>query len=147
MPASWNEWRDVHVLSYQQTQQVAQSREWVDAFIDVRGYQIFQQGLFNADCHPGNILVVDGGRRLGLIDFGQCKRLTLDDQTRVAQFLLNVARQEPDKDVARAFRNLGVQTRNDSTEFFAELARLMFGRFQTQNLKRWHKMDRITYFP
>ena len=33
-------------------------------------YQIFVDGVFNGDPHPGNILLMPDGR-LGLIDYGQ----------------------------------------------------------------------------
>ena len=151
LPESWNEWRKSRLLSYQKSKGLAQTGNWINALLDVHGYQIFQQGLFNADCHPGNILVLDDGK-LGLIDYGQCKRLSSEEQAGVARLLLSVANKESDENVARAFRNLGVKTRNDSTEFLAEMARLMFGRFESQHLnhsyhRQLHKMDRITYFP
>ncbi|KAF4691147.1 hypothetical protein FOZ60_016135 [Perkinsus olseni] len=40
----------------------------------VHGEQVFTHGTFNGDPHPGNILLMPDGR-LGLIDFGQVKRL------------------------------------------------------------------------
>jgi aarF domain-containing kinase len=157
LPKSWNEWSKIHVAGYQQAQRLALTQSWIDALFDVHGYQIFQVGLFNADCHPGNILVVeedDGSpaTRLGLIDFGQCKQLSPDEQVRIARLVLSVANKESDQVVAAAFRDLGVQTKNDSTEFLAEMAHLMFGSFKTQHLdhayhKKLHNMDRITYFP
>ena len=151
LPEDWNVWRESHILAYNQARRLAMTGKWIDALLDVHGYQIFQQGLFNADCHPGNILVVEDDK-LGLIDYGQCKRLTSEERARVAHLVLSVARKESDEQVARAFRNLGVQTKNDSTEFLAEMARLMFGRFEMQHLdhayhRRLHTMDRITYFP
>jgi len=157
LPISWQEWSREHVQAYQQAQRLALTQGWIDALFDIHGYQIFQQGLFNADCHPGNILVIeeeDGSpaTRLGLIDYGQCKRLTPSEQVRVAELLLSVARKESDEQVAAAFRRLNVQTKNDSTPFLAEMARLMFGKFETEHLdhefhQRLHRMDRITYFP
>jgi len=156
LPASWKEWSDSHVTAYEQAQRLALTKSWIDALFDVHGYQIFQQGLFNADCHPGNILVVEDDEgattKLGLIDYGQCKRMTPTEQVKVAELLLSVANKESDDRVAAAFRRLGVQSKNDSTEFLAEMAHLMFGRFETQHLnhayhQRLHKMDRITYFP
>lgn len=36
--------------------------------------QLFVDGCFNGDPHPGNLLLFDDGR-VGLIDFGQVKRL------------------------------------------------------------------------
>jgi hypothetical protein len=98
---------------------------------------------------------------LGLIDFGQCKRLTRDEQVRVAEFILTIANsatndtnneRESDEAIATAFRRLGVQTKNDSTPFLADFARLMFGPLQAKHLQRdWHKnlhtTDRVMYFP
>lgn len=167
LPSSWTAWSAQHVHAHQQARGLLQTKAWMDALMDVHGYQIFQQGLFNADCHPGNILVFQdedeedaGGKsaskskrqRLGLIDYGQCKRLSPTEQARVGQLVLSVANHESDEVIADAFRNLGVKTVNDSTEFLAEMARLMFGKFQTQHMKhayhkRLHQMDRITYFP
>ena len=157
LPESWNEWSKSHITAYQQVQRLALTQSWIDALFDVHGYQIFQAGLFNSDCHPGNILVIeedDGSpaTRLGLIDYGQCKRLTSEEQVKIAKLVLSVANNESDEQVAAAFRNLGVKTKNDSTEFLAEMARLMLGSFQTQHLdhayhKKLHSMDRIAYFP
>ena len=40
---------------------------------------IFRDGLFHADPHPGNIVVVDGDR-VGLLDFGKVGRIDTDTQ-------------------------------------------------------------------
>lgn len=37
----------------------------------VHGKKWCQDGCFNADPHPGNILLLEDGQTLGLIDFGQ----------------------------------------------------------------------------
>ena len=54
---------------------------------------VFEDGFFHADLHPGN-LFVEGGGRLGLIDFGLVG--TVDARTRatLARLLLAVARQD-----------------------------------------------------
>ncbi|KAH8063787.1 hypothetical protein JL722_2976 [Aureococcus anophagefferens] len=44
--------------------------ELVDTLVEVHGHQLLSDGLVNLDPHPGNVLVLDGGR-LGLIDYGQ----------------------------------------------------------------------------
>jgi len=90
--------------------------------------------------------------QLGLIDFGQCKQLTTEEQVSIARLILSVANNESDAEVAAAFRNLGVKTKNDSTEFLAMFARLMFGAFKPEHLDhswhtKMHSMDRILYFP
>lgn len=42
----------------------------LNLLLDVHGYQILLSGCFNADPHPGNVLLCPDGR-LGLIDYGQ----------------------------------------------------------------------------
>eukprot|EP00547_Thalassionema_nitzschioides_P002696 CAMPEP_0194213884 /NCGR_PEP_ID=MMETSP0156-20130528/14759_1 /TAXON_ID=33649 /ORGANISM="Thalassionema nitzschioides, Strain L26-B" /LENGTH=611 /DNA_ID=CAMNT_0038942017 /DNA_START=57 /DNA_END=1892 /DNA_ORIENTATION=+ len=153
-------------FAFLQAAQLALTESWIDALLDVHGHQIFHLGLFNADPHPGNILVLeenngvanqslekkDAGHRLGLIDYGQCKRLSPEDQAKVAQLVLSVANNESDEQIAKAFRQLGVQTKNNSTEFLSLMANLMFGPFQSQHMdhewhKKLHKLDHIQYFP
>jgi ubiquinone biosynthesis protein len=46
------------------------ARTLVDAYL----LQIFEHGLFHADAHPGNILVLEGGK-VGLLDFGIVGRI------------------------------------------------------------------------
>ena len=42
----------------------------------IHGEQVFVDGLFNADPHPGNVMLLHGhGDGVGLIDFGQVKVL------------------------------------------------------------------------
>ena len=50
------------------------ARRLVDDLLAVHGYEVLIDGCFNADPHPGNVLYIDG--KLGLIDYGQVKRLT-----------------------------------------------------------------------
>ena len=43
-------------------------------------HQIFVDGCFNGDPHPGNVMLLPDGR-LGLIDYGQVKKI--DHATRM----------------------------------------------------------------
>jgi aarF domain-containing kinase len=55
----------------------------VDDLIYIHGHEVLVDGCFNGDPHPGNILLIrkpDGSPQIGLIDYGQVKRL--DKQTR-----------------------------------------------------------------
>ena len=74
-------------------------------------------GLVHADPHPGNILVsrrFAGGVRVGLVDWGQSKRLTLAQQLRLAAVVdaLCAAGDFPGRarsaEVMRSYRNLGI---------------------------------------
>ena len=167
VPKGWistglQEWKESHETASLQAYRLGQIESWCSALFDVHGHQVFQLGLFNADPHPGNILLVEGksadkkGRRVepmvGLIDYGQCKKLTPNEQVKIARLILNVANEESDEVIAKSFRDLEIKTKNDSTEFLAQFGRLMFGSFQPEHLSHdWHQnlhsMDRVLYFP
>jgi aarF domain-containing kinase len=163
VPQSMLEWAEAHESAQSQADMLDWTKDAIDALFDVHGYQIFHQGLFNADAHPGNILIVqqpqDGKNKhsvvrpkLGLIDYGQCKRLTPTERQMVANLILSVANDESDDVIASRFRALGIKTKNDSTPFLASFAKLMFGPFLPQHLKHdWHRhlhqMDQVMYFP
>ncbi len=158
------EWADAHQTAATQAERLGEIEAWCKALFDVHGHQIFKLGLFNADPHPGNIVLTSvnhearkqnessGKLNVGLIDYGQCKQLTPEEQYKVARLILSVSRNESDEMVANVFREMNVGTVNDSTEFLATFARLMFGPFEPKHLnKKWHmelhKKDKITYFP
>ncbi|CAD7945191.1 unnamed protein product [Amoebophrya sp. A25] len=67
--------------------------------LQVHGEQIFRHGLFQGDCHPGNFLLLEDGR-IGLIDFGQAKRLSLEERQRLARLMIAIA----DNDAASIVR-------------------------------------------
>lgn len=56
--------------------------------------QIMLDGVFHADPHPGNILLLDDGR-LGLIDFGSVGRLDALLRTALGHLLLAIDRSDP----------------------------------------------------
>jgi ubiquinone biosynthesis protein len=56
--------------------------------------QVFEVGVFHADPHPGNVLLLPGGR-LGLLDFGSVGRLDTFQQLALAQALLAIGRRQP----------------------------------------------------
>ena len=150
-------WANTHQTAAAQAKRLSLTKAWLDALFDVHGHQVFNLGLFNADPHPGNILVIEAedgapSTRLGLIDYGQCKRLTVEEQVKIAQLVLSVADEKSDLAVATAFRSLGITTKNNSTEFLAKFGRLMFGPLKPEHLdhswhRRLHEQDRVLYFP
>ena len=155
VPANIQTWAEEHSTVVQQAKRLKLTKDWIDALFDVHAHQIFNLGCFNADAHPGNILVVDEDSerpKLGLIDFGQCKRLTKQEQYQIAKLLVSVANNDSNEIIASNFRVLGVETKNDSTEYLAKFAKLMFGPLESYHLdhswhKELHKQDSVTYFP
>jgi predicted unusual protein kinase regulating ubiquinone biosynthesis (AarF/ABC1/UbiB family) len=55
------------------------------------GTMILSSGLFQADGHPGNILIMPNGV-VGLIDYGQSKQLSDEERLRFARLVLAIAR-------------------------------------------------------
>ncbi|CAK9053417.1 unnamed protein product [Durusdinium trenchii] len=121
--------------------------------LDAHGYQLFFCPIFNADPHPGNILMMPDGR-IGLIDFGQCRRLTSEQKAGLARLLQAVSQPvspEADRQVAAAFEATGVKTKHGDPEFLALLPRLMFSRIHTEwvrgDIKETLQRDRIVEVP
>jgi ubiquinone biosynthesis protein len=57
-------------------------------------YQITEGGVFHADPHPGNVLLLADGR-LALIDFGSVGRLDAQQRSALQNLLLAVGRADP----------------------------------------------------
>ncbi|MEW9552722.1 ABC1 kinase family protein [Nonomuraea sp. NPDC050783] len=56
--------------------------------------QILVDGVFHADPHPGNLMLLDDGS-LGLLDFGSVGRLDASVRSALQRFLLAMNRQDP----------------------------------------------------
>ena len=59
----------------------------IETLCKVHATQIFEDGVFNGDCHPGNFMLLKNGK-LGLIDFGQVKSLTEEERQNFARLTL-----------------------------------------------------------
>ena len=55
--------------------------------IQVHGTQMLLDGVYNADPHPGNVVVLEDGR-LGLIDYGMVGRLSQAERATLAKVVL-----------------------------------------------------------
>ncbi len=71
--------------------------------------QVFEDGLFHTDPHPGNLRFLPDGR-VGLLDFGQVGRLTPTMRNTIVLFGLGVILKEPDT-VARIVYRIGSQSK------------------------------------
>jgi len=68
--------------------------------------QLFEDGLFHGDPHPGNILVLPGNR-IALVDFGLVGRLSRVQQEALVTLIVAVSLRDPDS-VARIINRIGV---------------------------------------
>ena len=86
----------------------------LDTVMRVHGHQVLIDGEFNGDPHPGNILLLPDGR-IGLIDFGQVKRINDETRKLIARLVLAVNNRDQEK-TANLVRELGVKSRFNDKE-------------------------------
>ncbi|KAG2426342.1 hypothetical protein HXX76_013099 [Chlamydomonas incerta] len=91
------------------------------------GRMIFGEGLFQADGHPGNILIGRGGR-VGLLDYGQSKQLPDEQRRGFAELVLALNKGRP-AEISAALGKLGVVTEKDDPGLRSEMA---YGMFDTR---------------
>lgn len=98
----------------------------MDTLLEVHGHQVLHDGLFNGDCHPGNILMLDDGR-IGLIDYGQIAEISLDDRRKLARLILCLAEGNRDN-IIKAFRDMGFKTKKNDEDVCYKSAVVFFDR-------------------
>lgn len=86
--------------------------------------QVFEDGFFHGDLHPGNLFVLDDGR-LGLIDFGLVGRMSQVMKDRMADLLLHLAMRNQEG-VARALYEIAIRVgKVDYAAWEQEVSELM----------------------
>lgn len=98
----------------------------VRTLVDAWCQQVLVHGFFQADPHPGNLMVEAdgaGGARLVLLDFGLAKELPESFRVDALALLMALLRRDPDE-MALALDQLGFATRDDSLESLASLSRV-----------------------
>ncbi len=87
--------------------------------------QILRDGFFQADPHPGNILV-QPGPKLVLLDFGLAKDFPPSFREGIVRLTLAVLTSDSAA-IVRAFGDLGFKTRNGSLEGMVKVSELLIG--------------------
>jgi predicted unusual protein kinase regulating ubiquinone biosynthesis (AarF/ABC1/UbiB family) len=95
-----------------------------EAIAAAYGHQVLIDGLFQADPHPGNVLLLPDGR-IALLDFGLTKELPEGVRLRFARLVLAAAARDPEA-IREAFASLGVRTRSDHPEDILAISNLFF---------------------
>ena len=98
-------------MIYYQTESLIDIGKMIQLLCTIQGNQVFDDGLFNDDCHPGNILLLTDGR-LGLIDYGQVKRMCLNDRIMYAKLILAHNRMDKNEVVRIHFDEMGIKTKH-----------------------------------
>jgi aarF domain-containing kinase len=82
---------------------------------EVHAHELFEDGLFNGDPHPGNLLLMPDGR-LGLVDYGQVKSVPLDFRLKYAKLIVALADGKNDEAVRIATEEIGLRTKRNDPE-------------------------------
>lgn len=106
------------------------SSKWGSDFLDLayivktlfqeHASEMFDAGACNTDCHPGNVLLMHDGR-LGLLDYGQVKRMELSHRISFARMIMAIARDDREEILRLHFDEIGVKTkyRNETIGYLA----------------------------
>lgn len=95
--------------------------------------QVFEDGLFHGDLHPGNLWVLEDGR-IGLIDFGLVGRMSQAMKDQIADLLMAMVTRNYEG-VARAFYDISIRTAKvDYPSFEADTVDLMARYFDNATL-------------
>jgi len=95
------------------------------------GHMIFNEGLFNADPHPGNILLMPG-RKIGLLDWGQTTTVDLSLRYKLAKTIRAMNDNKFD-DIVQCFFELGFVVVNPEDK--ESIIKMVKGMFDTSNLE------------
>jgi len=115
-----------HPIDYYEQRVFINPREIIDLLNEVHGHEIFIDGIFNADPHPGNIFLLKNGK-IGLIDFGQVQELSLPHRLKLAKLIILLA-EGTKEEIVQQYISMGVRTRNMNPYVLEKLARLGFDR-------------------
>jgi aarF domain-containing kinase len=127
--------------------------------LEAHGFQLFFCPLFNSDPHPGNILLLPDGR-IGLLDFGQCRRMSHRPRADIARLFGVLGRAKQGKasesELASAFAATGMSSVNADDRFLSIMPRLLFDKVDVEWLykeiplgKEWRdvmKCDKLDHF-
>lgn len=111
----------------------------------IRGYckQIFVDGVYHADPHPGNLMVrVDeGGRfRIILVDFGAIARISDEMRDGITLFAEGLIKKDT-RMLANSLRRMGFVAREDEAEAFDALVEYFYSKFSGLKVENFKQLD------
>lgn len=104
-------------------------RDLAEQLFEIVARQVLTTGIFHADLHAGNI-IIDGGGRAGLIDFGAVGRLDKRDRRDVAILLVAFEQQNSQAATSAVLDMLGAPVGVDVRELQRDVGQIMM-QFQT----------------
>lgn len=132
-------------LPYVETTLPPNAPRIVDTLMRVHGRQLLSDGVFNADPHGGNFLLLPDDR-IGLIDYGQTKRFTRNE--RLAACILFVALMRKDEQMLLNMCQVGgYKSKYGRSDVILKLMQFgydSFGKARTRKHARTHARTAMT---
>jgi len=100
----------------------------VDRLFEVHGHEILVDGYFNGDPHPGNILLVKNDKQnmqLGLIDYGQVKRLSDKDRHLLCRLVIALA-DDNKESIVNLTKQTGFKTKSMNEDLIYKYSKVYF---------------------
>ncbi|WP_437828030.1 ABC1 kinase family protein [Sorangium sp. So ce1153] len=117
---------DVAALDAHGVDRKALARHIVQVFCQ----QIFVDGIYHADPHPGNMLVGPGGELI-LLDFGAVAELSQEMREGIPEFLEAVIRRDTEG-IIKALRKMRFLSRRDTVDISERVVEFFHQRFQDE---------------
>jgi ubiquinone biosynthesis protein len=95
--------------------------------------QLFEDGFFHGDPHPGNVLVLPDGR-IGFLDFGLCGELTPQMRENIVLLVLAVALRDAES-AARLIYRVGIPDQRTNLSAFRQDIQAILNRYLGQRIK------------
>lgn len=96
-------------IQYQESFIPLNSSFIMETLLEVHAHQLLVDGYFNADCHPGNFLLLPDGR-IGMIDFGQIKKLRQEECVLLSKIVVAIASKDREN-IVRLFKETGYSSK------------------------------------
>eukprot|EP00892_Ulva_mutabilis_P003003 jgi/Ulvmu1/12703/UM095_0007.1 len=137
-----------HVTGLSQMQRKAAFQRIISRASEAYGRMILESGLFQADGHPGNMVVMDKGV-VGLIDYGQSKQISDQERWTFARLIVALAKGD-DLRISQALDAMGIVVESTETALVAQHGKNMFdtaGKMDVFSEDSVLKEAQITKFP
>jgi aarF domain-containing kinase len=100
----------------------------IDDLLYIHGHCVLVDGCFNGDPHPGNILLSRnrfGTPELGLIDYGQVKKLSKDERHLLSRMILALA-DDDKEEIIRLMKLAGFRSKNMDPDVMYRYAKVSY---------------------
>jgi predicted unusual protein kinase regulating ubiquinone biosynthesis (AarF/ABC1/UbiB family) len=117
--------------------------EVADRLFNTYLHQIFEEGFFHADPHPGNLFVEpleDQTWRLVFVDFGMVGHLKPEAKNGLRELAIAVATKDADR-LANGYLSLGMILPGANLERIREAEAMMFDRFWGMSMREMANID------